>query len=39
MLEHDPADRPAAAEVAERLEPLIAGLPEKMSMSSKKAVL
>ncbi len=39
MLEHDPADRPAAAEVAERLEPLISGLPQKMSMSSKKAVL
>lgn len=38
MLEHDPAQRPGAAEVAARLEPLIAGLPRKMSLSRRGSV-
>lgn len=33
MLACDPADRPSAADVAERLEPLIADLPHKMKLS------
>lgn len=33
MLEPDPGARPPAAEVAERLEPLVADLPRKLSMS------
>ena len=37
MLEHEPAERPTAAEVAARLEPLIAELPSKMSLSRSRS--
>lgn len=33
MLSRDPSERPAAREVADRLEPLIADMPQKLSMS------
>ena len=35
MLAFDPADRPTASEVAARLEPLVAELPRKMSLSKR----
>ena len=38
MLEPDPSDRPSAAEVAARLEPLIADLPSKLKLSRRAPI-
>jgi serine/threonine protein kinase len=37
MLERDPAGRPSCAEVVERLQPLVAALPRKMTLSRRGA--
>jgi hypothetical protein len=37
MLLPDPAERPAAAEVATELEPLVASLPRKLTFSKRRA--
>jgi eukaryotic-like serine/threonine-protein kinase len=37
MLAHDPADRPAAADVAAELEPLVAELPRRMRFGRRRA--
>jgi eukaryotic-like serine/threonine-protein kinase len=37
MLAHDPADRPAAADVAAELEPLVAQLPRRISFGRRRA--
>jgi eukaryotic-like serine/threonine-protein kinase len=39
MLAHDPSERPTAGEVANRLDPLIAGLPSKLTLSRRGRVL
>jgi serine/threonine protein kinase len=39
MLARDPGDRPSAAEVAAELEPLVAALPRKLSLSRRGARL
>lgn len=38
MLDRDPARRPSCAEVVERLQPLVAALPRKMTLSRRGAV-
>jgi serine/threonine protein kinase len=38
MLERDPAGRPSCAEVVERLQPLVAALPRKMTLSRRGAL-
>jgi hypothetical protein len=38
MLARDPATRPSCGEVVERLEPLIAELPRRMSLGKRGAV-
>jgi serine/threonine protein kinase len=39
MLDRDPGNRPTAAEVADRLEPLVAELPRKLSLSRRQTVV
>lgn len=38
MLAHDPGERPTAAAVVEALEPVVAGLPHRISMSRRKGL-
>jgi eukaryotic-like serine/threonine-protein kinase len=37
MLDHDPAARPAAADVAIELEPLVAALPRRLAFGRRRA--